>query len=183
MSAAPNPIFRRSHLEEQAKLAYAIYAHRTGSTAAFEQLGEAHRAAWRELVEFFEQNPECNRCGDPLFCLDCDRAEIKEYRSSEAAEKTGCVVKGRTDGEDFVAALGAAINAARIQHNLSIRRAAKGIGISEAALRRIENGTSRNCRGQTLMMILLWAHTKLGYTEFAGFNVRSGTKAGIAKAD
>jgi transcriptional regulator with XRE-family HTH domain len=67
--------------------------------------------------------------------------------------------------------LGREIRAARTEHKITVEDAAAGIGISASSLRRIENGTSRNCRGETLMQVLYWAHTKCGKSEFCGFSI------------
>lgn len=86
---------RQLHIEDQAKAAYGIYAHRTNATAAFERLSDEEQSAWREIVQYFEQDPECDRCGEVLFCLDCDAKAIEEdrrmqelIRSPQAAEST-----------------------------------------------------------------------------------------------
>jgi tRNA(Ile2) C34 agmatinyltransferase TiaS len=87
MEQSPDSVVARSHLEAEARIAYEIYAHRAGRTEPFEKLTEIGRMAWREIVEYFENNPECNRCGESLFCLDCDADAVKEYEKSEAARR------------------------------------------------------------------------------------------------
>lgn len=83
--------------------------------------------------------------------------------------------------ENIVDRLGWEVRNARTKHKIRVEAAAEQIGISASTLRRIENGTSRNCQGMTLMQILYWAHTKLGYTEFCGFNIRDGVISDATK--
>lgn len=75
----------------------------------------------------------------------------------------------RTDGQ-LIDVLAREIRAARARHGITLPDAAWAIGMSISALKRIESGKSRNCRGLTLMMILHWA-AGLGYSEFAGFTI------------
>ncbi len=63
---------RRNLLDATAKKAYKIWAHRLGVQAAWEQLPNTERAAWIELVEFLQDEPECQHCGEILFCVNCD---------------------------------------------------------------------------------------------------------------
>ena len=77
--------------------------------------------------------------------------------------------------------LACSLKAARILRHMTVLQLAHQIGISESALRRIENGTSRNARGETLMQILDWA-SRRGYTEFAGFSIRRTDGAGAKGA-
>ena len=75
------------------------------------------------------------------------------------------------------------LKAARRLRHLTVLQLADQIGISESALRRIENGTSRNTRGETLLAILVWAGRR-GLTEFAGFSItpeRPNISAAIAE--
>jgi transcriptional regulator with XRE-family HTH domain len=57
---------------------------------------------------------------------------------------------------------------ARKLRHMTVRTMADQIGISESALRRIENGTSRKTRGETWFAILQWA-SRRGYKTFAGW--------------
>lgn len=63
----------------------------------------------------------------------------------------------------------------RQRHGLTVRKAAVLIGISHSALDRIENGRHSNCRGETFVKILAWA-ARMGYTNFAGFELRAEQK-------
>lgn len=78
-------------------------------------------------------------------------------------------LKVESDAPDVMKRLAAAIYEARSRRRLTVRQMADQIEISESALRRIENLTSHNTRGETLFAILLWA-ARRGYREFAGFS-------------
>ncbi|HTB10971.1 MAG TPA: hypothetical protein VK752_05345 [Bryobacteraceae bacterium] len=67
---------RTNVLEDEAKLCYSIYQHRVGWGTAWEHLLEHERVAWREVVQFLKDEPECG-CGMALMCVDCDRAELR----------------------------------------------------------------------------------------------------------
>ena len=71
---------------------------------------------------------------------------------------------------DATKLLAADVRAARKRLHMTVAVLASQIGISESALRRIENGTSQNTRGDTWLAIMLWAGTR-GYREFAGFTL------------
>lgn len=62
------------------------------------------------------------------------------------------------------------VRAARKRLHLTTAVMAAQIGISESALRRIENGTSRKTRGETGLAILVWAGNR-GYQHFGGFRI------------
>jgi len=70
------------------------------------------------------------------------------------------------------------VREARVKRRMTVLQLAHQVGISESALRRIENGTSRNARGETLMLILDWA-SRRGFTEFAGFSIRRAYGEGL----
>jgi transcriptional regulator with XRE-family HTH domain len=62
---------------------------------------------------------------------------------------------------------------------MTVVQLATAIGISESALRRIENGTSRNTRGETLLLILAWAFSR-GIRSFAGFRIEPRPAGGFS---
>jgi transcriptional regulator with XRE-family HTH domain len=82
----------------------------------------------------------------------------------------------RTDAPTAIQRLALDLREARQRRHLTVAQLAYAIGISESALRRLENGTSRNAHGETLCLILAWACTR-GYSEFAGFRIRPAAKA------
>ena len=71
-----------SPFEPDAKEAYAIFQHRTGAQAAYEQLSQQEMQAWRETVEHIEYFATCEplpqparcECGEELVCPACDQA-------------------------------------------------------------------------------------------------------------
>ena len=65
--------------------------------------------------------------------------------------------------------LAADVRAARLRLHMTTAIMASQIGISESALRRIENGTSHATRADTLRAIVAWA-ARRGYREFGGVN-------------
>ena len=67
-----------------------------------------------------------------------------------------------------IAPLARDVRAARMRLHMTTAIMASQIGISESALRRIENGTSHATRAETAAAILVWAMNR-GYREFAGF--------------
>lgn len=72
--------------------------------------------------------------------------------------------------------LAADLREARRMRHLTVAQLADAIGMSESALRRLENGTSRNCHGDTFLAILYWAG-KRGYMQFGGFRITPTSKA------
>lgn len=62
------------------------------------------------------------------------------------------------------------VRAARKRLHLTTAIMASQIGISESALRRIENGTSHKMRSDTSLAILAWAGNR-GYQHFGGFRI------------
>jgi transcriptional regulator with XRE-family HTH domain len=62
------------------------------------------------------------------------------------------------------------VYAARTLRRMTIPQLADQIGISASALRRIENGKTKNAQGETLAAILVWAGRR-GMKEFAGFTI------------
>ena len=63
-----------SPFELDAKEAYSVFQHRTGAQAAYEQLSQREKQAWRETVEHIEQYGKCE-CGEELMCPACDQEE------------------------------------------------------------------------------------------------------------
>lgn len=72
MAASQARLAARVELESNAKLAFGIWAHRTGAIVdPWERLPEIHRLAWREIIEFFvEENPTCSACEEDLVCVN-----------------------------------------------------------------------------------------------------------------
>lgn len=68
-------------LEGTAKTAYGVFAHRVGADLPWEALAERTRIAWREVVEFIEDDPAC-RCGEPLQCVYCDADAVAQAIAS-----------------------------------------------------------------------------------------------------
>jgi len=62
------------------------------------------------------------------------------------------------------------VGATRKRLHLTIAVMAWQIGISESALRRIENGTSKNTHGDTASAIVAWAANR-GYRHFGGVRI------------
>lgn len=62
------------------------------------------------------------------------------------------------------------VGAARKRLHLTTAVMASQIGISESALRRIENGTSKTTRLDTAVSIMMWAEDR-GYRHFAGVRI------------
>jgi transcriptional regulator with XRE-family HTH domain len=71
---------------------------------------------------------------------------------------------------DVMARLGRDLSVARRLRHMTVSQCAHAIGIAPATLRRIEQGKSRNARGETLLLILAWACSR-GYRQFAGFSI------------
>jgi hypothetical protein len=70
----------QSKKELNAKLAYTVWAYRTGAGDAWEHLDQNTRVAWREVLKFVledvaEDLSFCAGCGDPLTCAQCDEEE------------------------------------------------------------------------------------------------------------
>lgn len=63
------------------------------------------------------------------------------------------------------------VREARTLRNMSVADFAAQVGISASAVRRIENGETGNCRGDTFFALAVWAGHR-GITEFAGFRVK-----------
>jgi hypothetical protein len=76
MSAPPH--VARNLLEAEAKIAYEVFAHRTGATTPWEHLSLNEWQAWKEVINTIEEleqdGPECE-CGRMLMCPDCDTLE------------------------------------------------------------------------------------------------------------
>lgn len=74
------------------------------------------------------------------------------------------------------------LRAARKRLHMTAAIMAAQIGISESALRRIENGTSRHAHADTTMKIFAWA-TSRGYAHFGGCRLRpvADTPESVAK--
>jgi hypothetical protein len=58
--------------EENGKMAYSIFEHETTLGPAWEQLTNQQRHAWRSVAQFFSDDADCEVCGSPLQCPDCD---------------------------------------------------------------------------------------------------------------
>lgn len=72
-TADPAIIERRGRLEDAAKNAYAVFAHRAGTDVPFEHLPPQSMEAWREVVEYLSlDDSSCLGCGEPLMCVNCD---------------------------------------------------------------------------------------------------------------
>lgn len=102
-------IERTNFREDQARICYGIYQHRVGWGTAWEHLLEHERVAWREVVECFQTDPECE-CGTSLLCVDCNRAELRGLLAEmaveddpESEEQRVCRVCGCTDDKPCVA--------------------------------------------------------------------------------
>ena len=66
----------RNLLEIAARSAYDVYCGNVrGSPPAWEHMYECEREGWRQVVAYLAGDPEC-KCGQPLLCVDCDRATI-----------------------------------------------------------------------------------------------------------
>ena len=72
-----------------------------------------------------------------------------------------------TSGGNATQLLASDVRAARKRLHMTFAVMASQIGISESALRRIENGTSHATRVDTLRAIVAWA-ARRGYREFGG---------------
>ena len=78
----------------------------------------------------------------------------------------------------FMRSFAGDLRAARRRLHMTVPSMASQIGISASTLRRIENGTSRNTRGETCFAVMAWAASR-GYREFGGFPIeRNARKAG-----
>lgn len=62
----------QSLLEQTAKRACSIYSARVGAMFPWEWLNNDQQAAWKEVVEFLTDEPDCPTCGEPMFCIDCN---------------------------------------------------------------------------------------------------------------
>jgi transcriptional regulator with XRE-family HTH domain len=78
--------------------------------------------------------------------------------------------QAKAEPSEVMKRLAAAIREARKMRHMTVLQMAHDIGISESALRRIENLTSHNTRGETYLLIMVWAGRR-GYREFAGFSI------------
>ena len=63
-------------IEDRARLVYLIFAGHAGDVPCWERLPEQQRIAWRGVVEFVDDNPECAACGERLLCLSCEASEV-----------------------------------------------------------------------------------------------------------
>ena len=79
---------------------------------------------------------------------------------------------------EFMKRLAADVSEARKLRHMTTLQLADAIGISESALRRIENLTSHNTRGETWIAIMLWAASR-GYREFAGFSIKTAGEGSV----
>lgn len=74
MSTSPD-VVTRNLLEAEAKIAYEVFAHRTGATTPWEHLSLNEWQAWKEVVQTMDDleqdGPECE-CGLSLVCPKCD---------------------------------------------------------------------------------------------------------------
>lgn len=66
--------------------------------------------------------------------------------------------------------LGIAMREARLARHMETRELAHSIGISESACRRLENGETRNCRGETFLAVIVWAGSR-GMREFGDWRI------------
>ena len=82
---------KRCLLEKAAKDAYAIFAHRSGMRPAWEELNQAHRMAWEEVVQNLLDDGDCLQCGDPLICQNCN-ADDDEPECLTCGRKLKCPV-------------------------------------------------------------------------------------------
>lgn len=65
----------QSLLEQRAKRAYSIFCSRVLDRAPatpWEMLRNDQHAAWKEVTEFLQDEPDCPTCGEPMFCIDCN---------------------------------------------------------------------------------------------------------------
>jgi transcriptional regulator with XRE-family HTH domain len=97
-------------------------------------------------------------------------------------ERDTLVLNTSPSREAVILRLARDLRAARKRLHMTVRVLASQIGISESALRRIENGTSRNTQGDTWLAIMIWAGHR-GYREFAGFSIKGTLEATLAKID
>jgi uncharacterized protein with PIN domain len=93
MSTSRGVYSANSPFEESAKLAYDVFAHRTGRTIAWELLSTQEQIAWREVAaEVYDQfmdDPErhkCPTCDVPLVCPSCHEPECTPVPVTQEAE-------------------------------------------------------------------------------------------------
>ena len=89
-----SPAERVNVAESEAKLLYGIWAHRTGSTIAWERLPLEQQTAWREIFEYTADNPTCAGCGEAMLCLSCDEKAVRESLRAQTEPDPVCEVCG-----------------------------------------------------------------------------------------
>jgi phage terminase small subunit len=98
--SAPAPVTRevvqpdietRSRLEARAKQAYNLYAEEVyRQPEAFEHLRRDQQEGWRRVVQFFDRDPECGKCGAAILCMTCDSEQVGMMITEALKGNTGC---------------------------------------------------------------------------------------------
>jgi transcriptional regulator with XRE-family HTH domain len=83
--------------------------------------------------------------------------EAQRYRR---AQHVNAVTAARSEPLTAAQRLGVAMREARQARHMTVAQLATAIGISESACRRLEDGESKNCRGETLLAVLAWAESR-----------------------